>query len=320
MIHEHIKIWDDRDDCILHTYISVPAPSVKKDSRMPAMIVCPGGAYLMCSMDNEGEPVVRSFMNAGYQVFCLQYSVAEKAGGRNIQFPQQLLELGKAMLIIKEHSDEWGIDPDRISIVGFSAGANLCGLYATRWHDDILSNYFKKDPSCFKPMAALLGYGLLDYEYQFKREAAAGGNPLMVASAINYLGTDSPSEERLKEVSPICHVSENTVPVFMFHAANDNLVFVENSIHFAAELSNKNIPFELHIFQDGDHGFGTGIRLGAQAHRTDCALGAHDWMELSQKWLLKIAEPELAEISMTSPAFYEKYDVEIPEYMKDVFG
>ena len=315
MINEKIYLWDDRTDCVLHTYISELAPAARKDTKLPAIIICPGGAYLSCAMDNEGEPVVRSFMNAGYQTFCLQYSVAETAQGNNVRFPQQLIELGKAMLIIKEHADEWHIDPQKISIAGFSAGGNLCATYAARWQDDILSGYFNMPASSFRPAAAIIVYGILDYEYQYEREAAAGGNPLMLASARNFFGSETPTKEQLRQASPIAHVSEHTPPMFLVHAADDSLVFVENTIRFAGELSRQHIPFEVHIYQEGDHGFGAAVRMGSAFHRKDCVLRAHEWLDSAQNWLLRIVEPQLAEISPADPRFYSEYDVEIPEWM-----
>lgn len=322
MLHEKIKIWSDEENVFLHTYISDLAPMSKSDTLLPAIIICPGGGYLSCSMDNEGEPIARSFANAGYQTFVLEYSVAETSNGKDITFPKQMLELGKAMLIVKEHAREWHINPDWISICGFSAGANLCGIYATRWQDNILSDYFEKDATEFKPFAALLGYGLLDYEYQLNKEVKLNPNSkdFMETSACVYMGSPTPTKEKLQEVSPICHVSKNTPPIFMFHSANDALVYVNNSLRFANELSNKNVPFELHVFQAGNHGFGTGLRFGASFYERDAYLRSNDWLSLSQEWLYRLIKPELQDADPMTPGFFEKYDVKQPDFIKEAMA
>ncbi|MDR4946118.1 MBL fold metallo-hydrolase [Neobacillus cucumis] len=132
-------------------------------------MVCPGGAYMVCPRHgNEGDPVAMAFAIDGYQSFVLEYSVAERAPKGKTLFPAQVIDLGKAIKTIREHADEWCVDVDKISIIGFSAGAHLCGMYATTWSEPLLAETFGVDSSVFKPLSAMLIYGLLDYTIQEK--------------------------------------------------------------------------------------------------------------------------------------------------------
>lgn len=306
MITKRIPLWEGREDVALYTFLAEMDPMMPgPKEKLPAMIVCPGGAYMFCAMGNEGDAVAMSFASAGYQTFVLQYTVGTTCGDNDCKYPAQLLDLGKAMMTIREHAEEWYVDVERISIAGFSAGAHLCGTYATRWHEPLLSEHFGVDASCFKPLAAILGYGLLDYVYQEEYNATQKPNPILQASNMKFFGTPVPSKEQLEEVSPYLHVTENTPPIFMMHAANDTMVPVSHSIHMAQALTDYKIPYELHVFQNGEHGFATGAPMGASVYRTDKHRACGAWMDLAKTWLLHLVAPETQEHDISSADFFE---------------
>lgn len=114
MIIETIDLWKDRDDVKLTTFLAAPDPFMPNPVKKPAVIVCPGGAYRSCPRHgNEGDPVAMTFAADGYQAFVLEYSVAESAPQEKTLFPAQVRDLGKAMLEIRAHADEWAIEPKK---------------------------------------------------------------------------------------------------------------------------------------------------------------------------------------------------------------
>lgn len=297
MILKQIPLWEGREDVVLHTYLRHcnPNPLFPAEQEMlPAVVICPGGAYLFCSTENEGDDVAMEFSAAGYQVFVLQYTVGTACGAYDSRHPAQLLDLGKAILTIRDHAVEWHVDTERIALIGFSAGANLCGNMATQWHTPLLSEYFGVPSHYFRPMAVVLGYPVADFSLQMEHNAAMPPNPMLMMGDEAFFGTRRPTQEQLDAVSPCRHVSENTPPIFLFHAANDSMVPVRQTLKMAAALAEHSIPFEVHIFEKGEHGFGVGNPYTVGPYRMDKRFSCHAWTQLAANWLLHQASPETA--------------------------
>ena len=154
MLIEKIKIYENREDITLTAYVIEEQGELHGIGARPAVLICPGGGYLNCS-DREAEPIALKFTAMGYHAFVLRYSTYGE-GAKEIYrnpdvvlpvreeclYPAQLLETGKAMLIIREHAKEWEVDVDRIAVCGFSAGAHNAALYSAIWHTDLLSEHF----------------------------------------------------------------------------------------------------------------------------------------------------------------------------------
>lgn len=305
MITETIPLWEGRKDVVLHTYLArhyppaVPGPKEK----LPAVLICPGGAYLFCSMGDEGDGVAMAFAAGGYQAFILEYTVASKAAGHDTKHPAQLLDLGKAVLTIRANAGRWHIDPERICLIGFSAGANLCGNYATQWHEPWFGGQLGVVPANLRPMAAILGYGLLDYCFQ-ARQGESGADPGLPATNKVLFGTDAPTREQLEAASPCLHVSEHTPPIFMMHAVNDTLVPVTHSVRMFQALQEHGIPCEMHLFQGGEHGFGTG-NTWPGAYRADRRKPCGAWVELAKTWLMGLVAPETRQPDVSCAQWFQ---------------
>lgn len=299
MITERIPLWEGRDDVALYTMLRKcsPLPMQSGESEaLPAVIVCPGGAYLFCSVDLEGDTTALRFADKGYQTFILEYTVGSNCGDIDSRHPAQLLDLAKAILIIRENAKKWHVDTERIILAGFSAGANLCANMAVHWHESFLADYFGVDSSVFKPLALVLGYPLLDYRYQEEYNAREiPNNSIMMGGNKTIFGTPTPSPQQCDELSPYLYVSEKTPPVFIVHAANDSLVPAVHSLKMAMALAEKGVPYELHIFKNGEHGFATGVPGGVGPYRGDKFMAVSAWMDLCAKWLMQYVAPETAE-------------------------
>ena len=295
MFIEEMKLWTDREDVKLTTFLTMPDAFIPNPEKKPAVIVCPGGAYMSCPRHGaEGDPVAMSFAADGYQSFVLEYSVAENAPEGKALFPAQLIDFGKTFLTIRDHAEEWCIDVNRISIIGFSAGAHLCGMYATTWHENLLSETFGVESEVFKPLSAMLLYGIFDYRVQ--EEFRKGGNVPFLPNDLNkpVFGEIDPPRAQLEQYSPICHLSENTPPIFMAAAVDDGLVPSIQSVLMAKALHEKKIPYELHMFEYGDHGFSLGRNL-FEGYREDKAHACAKWLPMAKTFLLHKVAPETTE-------------------------
>lgn len=304
---EVIKLYDNREDVTLTTYVVDNSGEMLRDAKRPAILICPGGAYINCS-DREAEPVALRFAAMGYHAFVLRYSTFNegKQGfpdmsgeidcNERAQYPNQIREIAKSFLIIRKHSEEWFVDTEKIAICGFSAGAHNCAMYSSYWNAPVITEYFKESPNVFKPAAVILGYALTDYIFmkEYLEKSDQIQKSLFGFSNLSFLGTKDPSDSLLDVVSPSRHVTENTPPTFLWATAGDNLVPVQHTIRMAHALADKKIPFEMHIFEEGDHG----LSLATQAtsgSKKDINQEVAKWVELADAWMekrLKLPVPE----------------------------
>ncbi len=303
MISEVIKLYEDRNDVTLTTYILQDSPQLLAGGRRPAIIICPGGAYLDCS-DREAEPVAMKFASMGYHTFVLRYSrygtepdgskadffgrMSKPLPKEHCLYPTHMREIGKSMLIIHEHAAEWLVDTEKIAVCGFSAGAHNAAMYATRWHEEIICGFFGEEKEKFRPAAAILGYTLSDY--LLMKEAVQASSPQDAAffgvSNTAFLGEAIPSDEKLLEVSPARHVTENTPPTFLWATAADALVPIQQTMRMATALADSHIPFEMHIFEEGPHGLSLATPASAGG-KTMVNADAAKWADLAGCWLEK---------------------------------
>lgn len=299
MKSEVFKLYEDRDDVTLTTYILDDTPDMPGVIYRPAILICPGGAYLGCS-DREGEPVAMRFVSMGYHAFVLRYSTyMEGKNGfpdmskplpvkESCMHPAPMRDVGKSMMIIHEHAAEWMLDEKRIAVCGFSAGAHNAAMYAANWQTDAICGYFGGDREKFRPAAAILGYTLSDYVYLQKCSAQGQSFAKVMFDASNtaFLGTSNPTEEQLVEASPARNVTENMPPTFLWATAKDNVVPVQHSLIMAQALADAKIPFELHVFEEGFHGLSLADQSSALA-QTQLNPDAAKWADLAGAWLQK---------------------------------
>ncbi len=310
MRSEIISLYEGRSDVTLTTYILDDSAEMLAGKKRPAVLVCPGGAYMNCS-DREGEPVALRFASMGYHAFVLRYSVygeGKREGFPDLskplpvkehsQYPAPMREIGQSLKIIREHGEDWLVDADRIAICGFSAGAHNCAMYETNWNRPVIYEYLKTEPEKIRPAAVILGYTLSDYLYM--NEMAEKQGPMALglfeASNTSFLGEAEPSDDRLDLVSPARHVTEQTPPTFLWATAGDNLVPVQHSIRMAHALADHGVPFELHIFEEGDHGLALADQTSA-AVRSQINADAVKWSALADAWLKKRFAFDLPEMT-----------------------
>lgn len=291
-----IQLFEDKPNVTLISYLYGSELERIGNRVRPAILICGGGAYFACS-DTEGEPVALSFMAMGYQAFVLKYSTyGEDAFIKHFQnmdrrpqteYPNQVREIAKAVLTIKEHASEWHVDPDKIIVCGFSAGGHNAAMYSTLWHTPLIAEYYHRPAEEFRVAATILGYALTDYVYmkEFTR-TNSWAKQFFNASNIAFVGTPDPDGELLKAISPALNVTENTPPAFIWATTADETVPVQNSLYYAMALSEKHIPYELHIFEEGEHGLSLATQASAGA-LNQIDRDVQKWVSLADAWLQK---------------------------------
>ena len=302
MITEKIYLHEGRDDVTLTTYVLQDSPELLNGKKRPAVIVCPGGGYLNCS-DREAEPVALRFAAMGYHAFVLRYSVygrGKAVGSNPSQFggepplnpdsvhPGPMRDIALAMLTLRAHADEWLVDMDRVAICGFSAGAHNCGMYSVYWDAPVMREGLGVEADALRPAATILAYTLGDYLFMrgVQAEADEFGRELFKMSNLAFLGTTEPEEALLEEVSPARHVTKNTPPMFLWSTAADGLVPIQNTLLMANALADAGVPFEVHVFEEGDHGLSLADQSTSIA-KSQIDSDAAKWVNLVEAWLNK---------------------------------
>ena len=223
----------------------------------PALIVCPGGGYsFVCP--READPPALAFAAQGYNVFLLDYAVLEQAGNF-----RPLRQLAETVHHIRQHSEEWHIEPQHIAVMGFSAAGHLAASLGSLWNDAELAL-----PADCRPDALLLCYpviSLLEHTHQGTSDNVSGG--------------DDALREKL---SVDRHITPDFPPSFIWHTVDDESVPVENSLLLMQALRREGVPFEAHLFAHGPHGIST-CTQEVETPNPEC----RPWLSLCQTWLNK---------------------------------
>lgn len=303
---ETFHLSEELKDVTLTAYILEDSPEMLNGGKRPAVLICPGGAYMYIS-DREGEPVALRFAAMGYHAFVLKYSVYSNCGlkfpdlnkpaYKPSTFPEPVQEIGKAMMIIHEHADEWLVDTDRIVLNGYSAGAHNCAMYSVYWNTDVITSLAPETPEIFRPCAAVLGYGMYDYINVWK-STELSPNPFAMqmhkGMCMASVGVTEFNEEIFLKSSPARLINSDTPPMFLWACADDSVVNVQETLNFAIQLSKNHIPFEVRIYESGDHGLSLADEATANAwEQVDPHVAL--WMNDCEKWLRDKARYTLPE-------------------------
>jgi acetyl esterase/lipase len=234
----------------------------EKTATGAAVVICPGGGYGHLAMDHEGHQIAQWLNSIGVAGFILQYR--HRNSGAGYGHPAPLQDAQRAIRMVRSRAKEWKVDPNRIGILGFSAGGHLAssaGTHFNKRYNDAKDTV--DDVSC-RPDFMILIYPVIS----FTEWCAHTG------SRQNLLGKD-PNETLVESLSNERQVTPETPPTFLVHANDDTGVPPENSIYFYLALRKAKVSAEMHIYQKGPHGFGLGKNHGAvSSWPARCA----DWM------------------------------------------
>jgi len=234
----------------LSVYPATHAATNPTDKPTAAMIICPGGGYAGQAAQHEGHDVAKYFSERGITCFVLQYRLPARDRSRFLH-PVPVSDALRAIQYVRHNAKDFGIDPAKVGILGFSAGGHLTGSAATLYGkcvsgDDAISKVSAR------PDFAVLGYPVITSDPKFRH------------GCIGALLPQGASQEQLDAISCERNVTADTPPCFFFHAKDDKGVVPENSELMHQALKKAGVPTELKLYQKGGHGFGLG-RKGADS-------------------------------------------------------
>jgi acetyl esterase/lipase len=221
------------------TYILYLAPG-KSSVNKPLVVIFPGGGYRILAASHEGNDIALKLNEIGVHAMVVHYRLPDSTRQVEKQFAP-LQDAQQAIRIARQNAKAWQVDMTKIGVMGFSAGGHLAASAAT--HSKV--DYSKQnDGMNLRPDFQILIYPVITF-----RDNSHQGS-------VNSLLGRNKSEELLHLFSNEEQVDSNTPRAFLVHAADDKAVPVSNSLNYAAELANKNIPVDLHVMAKGGHGFG----------------------------------------------------------------
>jgi len=224
------------------------------------VVICPGGGYTALATNKEGHEVAQWFNSLGITAFVLKYRL-----GPRYHHPAQIRDAQRALRHVRAEAEAYGIAPNRLGIMGFSAGGHLAATTATLFDRSFGAPQDSLRAYSARPDLLILAYPVISLTDTFTHEG----------SRQNLLG-DDPGPERLQLLSPDQQVSARTPPTFLFSTDADTGVPPENSVAFYRALRDADVPAELHVYERGPHG--VGMAAG------DYALSS--WMDRLADWLV----------------------------------
>lgn len=209
-------------------------------SNGASVIICPGGGYGALVIDREGYKVAEAFNKIGVSAFVLKYRLpSDKIMKDRSIGPLQ--DAQQAIKTIRERAVEWKIDPQKIGIMGFSAGGHLAATAGTHFDSTFINN---PAGTSLRPDYMILVYPVISLLDKVGHKG----------SGINLLGS-TPVATKVSYFSNELQVTKSTPPAFLTHAGDDTVVSVDNSIQFYQALNKNGVPADLHIYTKGEHGY-----------------------------------------------------------------
>jgi len=236
----------------------VPYP-VRAAEPAPAIVICPGGGYTRRA-PHEGEPIALWLNTLGIAAYVLTYRVSP------YRHPHPLMDAQRAIRYLRHHAERLHLHPEKIGVLGFSAGGHLAASAANLWDYGDKATGDPVDNTNSKPNLAVLCYPVITF-----------GPHRHHGSLASLLGPE-PTEETRHLLSMEEQVTALTPPTFLWHTVDDAAVPVENSLMFAAALRRHRVSFEMHIYDKGRHGLGL-------AAEEDAHVGT--WTQQCGQWLAR---------------------------------
>lgn len=233
-----------------------------------AVVICPGGGYGFLAMDHEGKQVAEFLNGLGVHAFVLKYRITGKdRPGPLLAAP--LTDAQRAIRTVRAKAADYGVDPKRIGIWGFSAGGHLASTAGTHFDAGLAEGDAIDKTSC-RPDFLILAYPVVTME----PSVTHGG------SRTNLLGA-KPDDKLVELYSNEKQVTKDTPPTFLFHTSADTAVVPENAVRFYLACKAAKVPVEMHIYEKGKHGVG----LGRDPKWTGGEKSVESWPDRLGEWM-----------------------------------
>lgn len=227
-----------------------------------AIVICPGGGYAYLAINKEGYKVAKWLNTLGITAFVLKYRLpSDQIMEDKTIGPLQ--DAQEAIRYIKRNAAKWGVNTEKVGIIGFSAGGHLASTLSTHYNDLV---YKAIDTVSAKPSFSILIYPVLSMDDKITHKGSRN----------NLLGA-APSEALIEKYSNEKQIDAATPPTYIVHAMDDKTVPVENSINYLLALKKNNVPCEIHLYESGKHGFG----LGNSGTSKNWTLQCEEWLRFN---------------------------------------
>lgn len=258
----------EKNDIILIRNVVKPIVEVflpaRRNATGHAMLILPGGGYGVLAYDWEGSDIAKWLNSHGIAGIVLKYRLPS-AESQTDPHLVPLTDAMEAMRLIRENAENWGIDSDKVGVIGFSAGGHLASSLATHYGDQEIEIDSERAGFSARPDFVILGYPVISFDPSFTHSGSR-----------NNLLPEGTDEKWVEYFSNEKHVTEETPPTFIFHSQDDEVVPVAHSIRFFEALTAAGVPTELHVYQSGGHGYSLSVNIeGTQK----------DWMNSSLHWI-----------------------------------
>lgn len=271
MVYETHEISHGKYTAPLHTYLLSNSNEIAPDRKRPLVLICPGGAYAFTS-DREAEPVAVQLNAMGIHACILRYSCAPA------RFPTALVQVAKSIALIRENAAKWNVDPDKIAVMGFSAGGHLACSIGTFWNRKFLAEEAGLPSEAIRPNGLVLSYPVI-----------SAGQHCHAGSFQHLLGKEASTDAAKRDsVSLEKQVDPDMPKTFIWHTFADESVPVENTLLLLTALKQQNIPFEAHIFPDGPHGISLGTEETISPDRPVEFMAYPEltpWISMAGRWI-----------------------------------
>ena len=269
------EVMKERGDAAHHnrfiSEITLPTLEVylppKESATGMAIVICPGGGYSGVAIDKEGHDVARWLNSIGVAGIVLKYRMPRPEVTRD-GAPLPLLDVQRALRLVRSHAQEWNLKRDRIGVMGFSAGGHLASMAATMFNSPDQSATDALARLSDRPDFVILIYPVISM-----------ADPIAHGGSRRRLLGETPTPQQIERFSTQTRVTPQTPPTFLVHAKDDR-VKADNSLLFHAALEKAGVACELHLFEKGGHGFGLGAGRGEVS----------DWPGRCANWLERLEQ------------------------------
>lgn len=270
MLHKRMDVvidGDNTENChpYLDTYVLDNYSEIDPERVRPAVLICPGGGYKSTST-REAEAIAIQMNARGFQAFVLYYSCEPE-----IVFPRPQLEAARAIMMIRENAKEWNVEPNKVVIMGFSAGGHLAASVSVFYNRKFLYETLHTTPEMLRPNGQVLCYPVIT-----SGEFAHRGS---------FLALLGEKEELRALVSIENQVTSETPPAFIWHTYTDSVVPVENSLYLACAMRKAKVPFELHIYPRGGHGLALANEETTAVNKNQIVEEVQNWIDMAGTWI-----------------------------------
>ncbi len=245
MKKECVKLWENTPG-VINGAKPVEEPTVtyySSENRKSngAVVIFPGGGYAALA-EHEGKGYAEFLNSRGIDAFVVEYRV------KPYSFPFPLLDARRGVRYVRYNAEKFGINPDKIAVMGSSAGGHLAALVSTYRGELEFENSDEIDSVDYMPNFQVLAYPVINF---------TDLNVCHCGSVQNLVGSNDCSLYLARELDPAVIADKNTPPAFIWHTSDDGGVNVRNSLVYGGKLRDLEIPFEMHIYPNGPHGLGT---------------------------------------------------------------